>query len=237
MRLRHIIPATGAVMTEDMVNYMAQGLQEDTIIETDQIKHGPPTIECEYDEALAVPDTIACSIQAEKDGAEGIFINCFGDPGVRPSRECVKIPVVGGFEPAIHLALGLADRIAIIAVVKNVVPIIEGMVAKAHLQGRIVAVRHLNIPVHELEDHTKLSPALLTESLRTIKEDRTEAIVVGCTGAVGISEQLQEDLLREGYDMPVIEAGQAAMRMLELYASMGLRHSRVTYMDPPSKPK
>lgn len=37
------------------------------------------------------------------------------------------------------------------------------------------------------------------------------------------------------YDIPVIEAAQAAVMLLELSAKMGLKQSRITYMRPPQR--
>lgn len=150
MKIKNIIPVTGPVITPEMIKYIRKYLSPDTELSTSQIKVGTPSIECEYDEAMAGPDVLRLCKEAEAEGCDGIFINCFGDPAVKAARELVNIPVFGGFEPAMHLALGLADKIAIISVMKNVLPMIEGEVAKSHLEGRVCCVRSIDIPVEEL---------------------------------------------------------------------------------------
>ena len=60
------------------------------------------TIECEYDEVYSAPQVVSLAV-AEANGVDGVFVNCFGDPGVRAVREKLKVPVFGGFEPAIYL--------------------------------------------------------------------------------------------------------------------------------------
>ena len=67
-------------------------------------------------------------------------------------------------------------------VLPNVVPNVEGNVSKARLNGRIVSIRNVNIPVEELQDHEKLCKALAEQSLLAIREDGAQAIVMGCTG-------------------------------------------------------
>ena len=176
MKLLDIIPVTGAgVITPEMERYINQYLGMDTQMDVVQITKGTPSIECEYDEAMCAPDIIEHCIEAEKAGYEGVFINCFGDPGVRAARERVNIPVVGGFEPVMHLAMGLADRIGIVTVLPNVLPLIKGNIAKAHLDGRIACVRSIDIPVLDLSSHEKLCNALYAESLMAIREDGAEA--------------------------------------------------------------
>ena len=59
-----------------------------------EIETGPASIECEYDEALAVPGTIAKIVEAERDGCDAVVIDCMGDPGLASGRECVSIPVL-----------------------------------------------------------------------------------------------------------------------------------------------
>lgn len=235
IKIMNLMPITADVMTPEIFAYMCKYLEPTTEVITDQIKTGPVTIECEYDDALAAPAVLELCKKAELNGFDGIFINCFAEPGVRAAREYVKIPVYGGFEPAAHIALGLADRISIVTVVPNVVPRMEGNVAHAHLDKRFVSVRNVNIPVEEIGDHEKLCQALVKESLAAIREDGAQGIVLGCTGFVGVAERIKTDLLAENYDVPVIEAAQAALKMLELHAKMGLRHSRLTYMTPPEK--
>lgn len=111
----------------------------------------------------------------------------------------------------------------------------EGNVSKARLNDRIVSVRNVNIPVEELQDHEKLCRALVEQSLLAIREDGAQAIVMGCTGFVDVAERIKHDLLAEGYDVPVLEAAQSALKLCEVYAKMGLRQSRLTYMTPPKR--
>lgn len=120
--------------------------------------------------------------------------------------------------------------------VANVVPLMEGNLAKAHLGDRFVSIRNINIPVKDLQDHEKVCTAILKESVAAIAEDGAQAIVLGCTGFVNVAETVKERLLIEhSYDIPVLEAGQSAVMMCQLYAKMGLKQSRITYMRPPQR--
>jgi len=236
MKLLDIVPVTApGLITPEMEAYINKYLSKDTVMDIEQITQGTLSIECEYDEAMCAPDIIARCIAAEKAGYQGVFINCFGDPGVRAARECVSIPVFGGFEPVMLLALGMADRVGIVTVLPNVLPMIRGEIAKTHLGERVVCVRSVNIPVLDLSDHGKLCNALYEESVRAIREDGAEAIVLGCTAIVDAKETVEARLHEAGYQVPVLEAAQSAVMLLELAAKMGLRQSRITYMPVPEK--
>lgn len=236
MKLLDVVPVTApGLITPEMEAYINRYLSKDTVMDIEQITKGTLSIECEYDEAMCTPDIIEHCIAAEKAGYEGVFINCFGDPGVRAARECVNIPVFGGFEPVMLLAMGMADRIGIVTVLPNVLPMIRGEIAKTHMGDRVVCVRSINIPVLDLADHGKLCNALYEESLRAIREDGAEAIVLGCTAIVDAKETVEARLHEAGYKIPVLEAAQSAVMLLELTARMGLRQSRITYMPVPEK--
>lgn len=236
IRIQQVVPVTGDFLLDQATkDYICKYLDKDTQVTVSQIKQGQLSIESEYDEAMNAPHVITLCKEAETQGADGIFVDCFGDPGVRAARECVNIPVFGGFEPAIHMALGLGDKIGIVTVLKNVIPMIEGSLARAGLGNRVTSVRSVDIPVMDLEDHDKLCGALIVEGRRAIEEDGISVLVLGCTGMVDVAETVQQQLNKEGYDIPVVEAAQAALMTVELYAKMGLRHSRLTYMTPPEK--
>jgi len=72
-------------------------------------------------------------------------------------------------------------------------------------------------------------------SIDAIKRDQAQSIIMSCTGFVDVTEGVQQKLLEKGYDTAVLEASQSAMMMLESYAIMGLRHSRLTYLPPREK--
>lgn len=235
--LLDVVPVTApGILSELMINDMEKYLMPTTKTKHVQIPQGPVTIECEYEEALAAPEVAKLATEEYKKGdVDAVFVNCFGDPGVRATRENIAVPVFGGFEPAIHIALGLGDKIGIVTVLKNVVPMLSGAVARAGLEKRVISIRTLNIPVLELEDIDLLLNSLYEQCKKAIEEDGVEVLVMGCTGIVGIDDAMKSKLLADGYDVPVLEAGACAMTMAELYARMGLKPSRLTYMKPPVK--
>ncbi|MFC8099886.1 aspartate/glutamate racemase family protein [Streptomyces sp. NPDC057363] len=75
---------------------------------------------CRYEEAPTGPGMPDAFGEATGDGAEAVFVSCFGgDPGVRAAREIVDIPVVGGFGPAVLPSLALGERTGVITVLSS----------------------------------------------------------------------------------------------------------------------
>ena len=235
MKILNVIPCNSDIFTPEMEKYVCRFLSEDTVIDSERLYEGTPSIEGAYDEVINSPYAVDIAKKAEKNGYDAIFMNCFGDPGVAAARECVDVPVFGGYEPAVLVAMGLADKIGIVTVVPNVVEPITRHTAAERFEGRVVSISDIGIPVLELSDHKKLCTAVLNESIKVIKEKGVQAIVLGCTGVVNVTEEVKKALCEEGFDIPVIEAAQSALMMLELYAKMGLSQSRLAYLKPTEK--
>ena len=171
-----LLPVTApGILSPEMKADMGKFLPEGAEIRHVQIERGSVTIECEYDEAFSAPEVIKLAIaEAGKGGVDGVFVNCFGDPGVRAVREVLSVPVFGGFEPAIYLALGLGDTVGIVTVLKNVVPMIRGAIARAGLEKRVTSLRTLDMPVLELADRDKLMENLYAECRRAVEGGRRQ---------------------------------------------------------------
>ena len=112
MKIKIILPVISDVFNAEVVKEADQFISPDTEIEVQNLDKGTASIESVYDEVLANPDIVKKVIQAEKDGFDAVFVDCFGDPGVEAAREMVSIPVVGGFQPAALLACMVAGSCA-----------------------------------------------------------------------------------------------------------------------------
>lgn len=151
------------------------------------------------------------------------------------SHSILNIPVVGAGEASMLYASLLAGSFSIISVLPNVVPMIKNISKVLGVYDKLASVRVVNIPVLEVNEKERLTKALYEEMFEAIEEDKAHALVLGCTGMMGVAANLQQSLQDKGYDVPVIDPAFAATKMLESIISMGLKHSRLTYMAPPSK--
>ncbi|MEA4852900.1 MAG: aspartate/glutamate racemase family protein [Christensenella sp.] len=228
MKYLNLIPVPNQELAKEISGAMKGAESLGTTLDMAVVDYGPASIEGEYDEALAsaaILDTCAKAGQYD-----GVFINCFGDPGVRAAREFLGVPVFGGFEPPILLALGLADKIGVVTVLKHVVPMIKGNIKKAGWEDRVPSVRVVNIPVLDLDKADSLIDAIAEEAKNAIEQDGVEAIVLGCTGMAGATDKVHAYLSDAGYDVPVVDPTLAAVKLLEVYGALGLKPSRLTYM-------
>src|SRR5699024_6931332 len=152
----------------------------------------------EYDEALCQPGFLEKAIQAEKEGYQGIISDCLADPGVKAAREVLNIPVVGPGEAAMQLATSLGNHFSIVTVLPNVVSMLENLSKVSGFYNKLTSIRDINIPVLELNDKNRLKQGLFEEMKRTIEEDGAQVLIAGCTGFVGVAEELQNKLKDSG---------------------------------------
>ena len=208
----------------------------DVVVSHTQIDTGPASIESEFDEALAIPDTLAKIVQAEREGVDAVVIDCMGDPGMNAGREATSMLVLGPAQTAMHLAALLAHSFSVVTVLDAVVPLIENLAKEYGLESKLRSVRSVDIPVLELGDHARLVRALAEESVRAIEEDGAHAIVFGCTGMRGCAEGLRVTLAERGYpSIPVIDPVVAAFKIAEALVDLGLAPSKRTYPTPREK--
>lgn len=193
------------------------------------VSQGTCTIESRYAEFLNTHDIIALSKQAQNEGFDGIYVDCFGSPGVAIVRELVDIPVLGGGEGAVLFATAIAQRFSIVTVVPSVDSMLESQARDLGITQNLASIRNVDMPVQDLGDKAKLIKHLLEQSKAAIQQDGAQAIVLGCTGMVDVVEAIAEGLKKEKLPAPVIDPSYAAISLLQSLIRCGLSQSRLTY--------
>jgi len=200
------------------------------------LERGPASIESEYDEAMALPDTLRQVQKAQADGTDAIIINCASDPGLDAARELSSIPVVGVAQAAFSLATVLAQKFSVVAILERDIPDLDRMFRLYGVLDRVASVRVMDMPVLELfKDRKKAICAMTDAALLALREDRAEAITFDCTGLSGIVTEIKSNLAAEGFEVPVIDPVAASMKLAESLVELKLCHSKLTYPDPPEK--
>jgi allantoin racemase len=235
MKIRVVVPIITERFNEQVHREASGFAAPDTEIDVASLAKGPASIESFYDETLAAPFITEAVRRAEKEGCDGAFITCFGDPGVESSREVVGIPVVGGFQPAALTASLLSDRWSVVTVLERLRPMVHRNARKLGLIEKLASVRAVDIPVLSLGQEGELKERLLEQSQAAVTEDGAEAIVLGCTGMLGLARDLMKSLADAGLPVPVVDPTAAAIGYLQLLIRATLAHSKRTYPRPSEK--
>jgi allantoin racemase len=221
--------------SNDFLEAQRRELHTFPYIEVSGITRGPESVECFYDDVLAAPHIVELAQKAERDGFDAVVISCFFDPGLQASRETVSIPVTSAGEASILLASSLGHRIGVVTTVANSIPVIHHLVKSLGLDGRVACIRAVSVGVLELDKSESTVEALLKETMSAIMEDKSDVIVLGCTGMAEVASALQDRVLAAGYNVPIVDPLRAAIQWAEMLIKLKLRHSRVAYPKPPVK--
>lgn len=206
-----------------------------TEIRVVNLAKGPASVESRYDDAAATPDILSKIKEAEQEGFDGVIVDCFGDVGVKAAREITNIPVVGPGEASMLFAAALGHHFSVITVLKNLVPMLSDAAKVLGVHEKLASVRYVDIPVLEVADKERLKKALYREMLNAIDKDGAHVLVLGCTGMTGVASDLSRMLKEKGYDVPVIDPSAASLKFVEALVTMGVKQSKITYMEPPEK--
>jgi allantoin racemase len=232
MRLHVVNPNTTATMTAKIGAAARAVALPDTVIDARQPTMGPVSIEGFYDEAFAVPGMLGCIREADRDGADAHVIACFDDTGLDAARAAANAPVIGIGEAAFHMASLIAARFAVVTTLGVSIVPIEHNLQKYGLAERCTRVRAAEVPVLALEERNADAISnISTEITAAIRDDRAEAIVLGCAGMADLAAELADT-----HRLPVVDGVAAAVTLAEGLVRLGLKTSQIgPYATPRSK--
>jgi allantoin racemase len=233
MRLVIVNPNTTASMTTKIGQAARAVATHGTEIIAVNPMMGPVSIEGYYDEAFSVPGLLAEIDKAEADGADGYVIACFDDTGLEAARAAAHAPVLGIGEAAFHVASLLAHRFSVVTTLSRSIAAIETNLMKYGLERRCARVRAAEVPVLALEEPGSNARQRIAAEIELAKrEDRAEAIVLGCAGMADLAAELSRD-----HGLPVVDGVAAAVKLAEGLAALGLKTSKLgAYASPLAKP-
>ncbi|MCP4720293.1 MAG: racemase [Desulfobacteraceae bacterium] len=236
MKIKIIVPAATDEFNAGIKKEVDTVKAPDCSISIENLKSGPQSIESRYDEFLAGPDIVKISLNAQQQGFDGIFIDCFGEPQVSVVREIVDIPVIGGFGAALMTANMISQKFSIISVLDRVVAMNSDLVRTYGLGQNIASMPIIGMEVKELKNKKKLIERLVEVSLNAIKEQGAQAIVLGCTGMLDVAKSVEKILKDKGKPAPVIDPTTTAIGFLQSLIRNNLSQSRLTYFTPEDFP-
>ena len=167
--------------------------------------------ELDYLQLMEGPPAIECPVDHLQASAEVIkHVGWAEDEGFD-----AVISWCGG-DPGVEEARTLVD-----------IPVIgpgEAMRLLASLVGRKVGRIHHPLPVLRLRDDLDETYRLTEEAIRRAVEEGYDSFYLDCLGMFGMGRPL-----REKTGLPVIDGGEASVKLAEVAVGLGLRPSRIAY--------
>lgn len=222
MRIHVVNPNTTASMTAKIA-YAAQAVAAaETEIIAATSARGPVSIEGYFDGAMSLSGLLAEIHAAEQGKIDAHVIACFDDTGLDAARSLAAAPVVGIGEAAYHLAAMVSGRFSVVTTLARSIPVLEDNLRRYGLAARCASVRAAGVPVLALEEPGSGARERISQEIAAaLKEDRAEAIVLGCAGMTDLAASFAVE-----YGVPVVEGVGAAVKLAESLAVLGLRTSK-----------
>lgn len=232
MKIAVINPNTTASMTATIADAARRVAHAETEIEAITSSMGPVSIEGYYDEVFAIPGLLVEIARAEREGADAIVIACFDDTGLDAARALASIPVIGICEAAVSATAFVAQRFSIVTTMERSRLPVEHLVHRYGMGSRC-RVRAADVPVLSLEDpNSNARDRLRSEISAALKDDKAEAIVLGCAGMADLTAALRLE-----FGVPVVDGVAAAVKQAESLIALGLTTAkRGAYATPVRKP-
>jgi len=227
LKIKVIIPVSTNKWNESVEADYKRLKGPQTSIDIVHLKRGPEAIQSEYDEANVTPFILEEVTDALRHHVDAIIVYCFSDPALSAAREISTIPVLGIGESSQLFAMGLADRIGIIATVDQTIPKIRRKLTAKGFSSRFPSIHALNIPVLDYDQPKKVMKKALDVVSLMVNQDRIEALLLGCGSLFHMKERLEGH-----FSIPVVVPGEMALKHAEMLIELHLSHSKKSFMTP-----
>ena len=230
MRIAVVNCNTTAEMTSRICAQAASVARPGTVIEGVTPSWGVPAAEGFADSfrsAAGVLDAVANL----GDDVDGIVLAGFGEHGREGVRQLAEVPVVDITEAAVMFACLLGMEYGIVTSQPTAIGPIRQSLRALGLHERCAGIRATGLPVLAIDassegraegksEGEEVLAAFLEQS-EALLASGAETIVLGCAGASGLQDALQQKL-----GLPVLDGVRAAVALCEDLVGQGLRTSK-----------
>ena len=184
-----------------------------------------------YDTMLMDMSVFEAGIKAEEEGYAAVCIDTVSDSGMYALRSRLSIPVIGPGQAAIHAACMLGHKFSFITMWDEWFHLYRKILTEYKMESRCASLRSIKTRP-DLEEllagkEEVIFKKLEEESLKAIEEDGADVIVLGST-----TMHQSHGYLKDVLPVPVINPGQIAYKLCEVFLELGLTHSNTAFPAP-----
>ncbi len=198
------------------------------------VKWGAALGDSYYDAMLMDMSVFEAGLKAQEEGYDAICIDTVSDSGMYALRSRLTIPVIGPGQTSFHIACCLGHKFSIITMWDEWFHLYTKTLKEYGLSHRCASLRSIKTrpDLKELLEGKEevIFQKLEAESLKALDEDGADVIVLGST-----TMHQSHGYLAEKLPAPVINPGQVAYKLCEVFLQLGLSHSKVAFA-PPERP-
>lgn len=234
-RILYLMPGVGAspkeiVRRQELANSFLTNPAASTVT-VDDTDEGPESIECSIEGDLSVRGVLKKLLKL-RGTYDAVVVGCGDDPGLFSVRELLDVPVIGPMEASIAVAFTIGDRFSLITTGEASYPETRMILRRYGAEGRCASLHAVDCTVGDMIEG-RISRAKLAEAFarqaRLAIDQGASCITMGC---MSMAFQLLDEAVRDLVAAPVINPAKVAIKMAEMYASLGIKHSPLAYPKP-----
>ncbi|MHA1511351.1 MAG: aspartate/glutamate racemase family protein [Promethearchaeota archaeon] len=208
--------------------YIQKCLGSEVEYEIEYIDHGLESIESLTEKYLNIPDILKKVSKVNENEYDGIFINCFDDPGVVAAHEITSLPIFGAFLPAITFASCIGQQITILTTSLKGKPSLEHLIRESNVSKYIQKIHYLDEGVLDLAQKEKILDKIFQLCKKLHQNGSIDTVILGCTAMSYLVDDLRILLSENDIYLQIIEPKMVGLKLLKMTIEMGLNNSFLT---------
>jgi allantoin racemase len=230
----YLMPGKGAAKEEKLRREKIANTfltSEKNRVFVDDVDEGPLSIESSIEGDLSVHGMLKKAILT-KGKYDALIIGCADDPGLFSMRELLDIPVIGPFESSIAMASMIGEKFSVITILESGFPETRMILRKYGAEQKCASIRAINCCVEDMIQQKVSRDEVIDIFIRQAKlaeSDGASSLILGC---MTMAFLLLEEAVQEKISSIVINPAKVSVKMAEMMASMGLKHSVLSYPKP-----
>jgi allantoin racemase len=180
--------------------------------------------------SMATAALIRKAVWAEQQGFDAVIQSNHFDPATEATKWAVRIPVIGLFRNALHVATMFADRVGILVPLDPHIPLVRRILRTYGMDGFVADIRSLDTyrPNAELNAMKEQVFAKSVGMMKAMVEESQVEYIIPLGGALVPQVISAVDLQRE-VGVPVTDNYGLGIHVAEMAVRAGLTHSARTY--------
>ncbi|HZW44545.1 MAG TPA: aspartate/glutamate racemase family protein [Dermatophilaceae bacterium] len=181
---------------------------------------------------METPALVKKIVSAAEDGYDAVIQSNTFDPGVEAGRLAVRIPVIGLFKTALHVAFTLGNRIGVIVPLASHIPYVWRILDSYGVASHITDVNSIGVYGKDLDERRDEIKELAASQILELAEASGSEVIIPLGGAL-IPYVVRPEELTPAIGVPVLNTKAIGIAYAELCVKTGLSHSPVAYPGIP----
>ena len=175
-----------------------------------------------------VPYVLEEAVKAEEEGFDGVLMMGEYNVGSEVAKHMVKLPIIDSGTAILHVAAMVGDRICVLVPEDDVKAYARRLFKRWGMNDFVTSLKSWGIPLHEAWAKKEgIKEKTISMCKTAVQEEDAQVILPFCGPFVPFIVSPEEIEAEVG--VPVINTVATAVKMIEVFVTLGIRPSRKVY--------